>query len=571
MPVCALLQGGPGGGKTTEQLEIMSKILKTDVKDPMQIGFITFTRAARREASSRAAEMFGMSSEKLEKDGWFRTVHAYCYRALRVASDQLLTDDAASRTWLQSVFQEPTYITREGTDGQYRTCGEQATPAGEALALWDLARNRLERVAATHERLASAGAALPVLEKCVEYITLYESAKQEKNRLDFVDLLLRVAGFTCSVGGVDAANPQGLLPDLPALFVDEAQDNSWLMDIVCQRIAARCRWVYVAADEDQAIHSWAGADPTAFLHWPYVKRRRLTKSHRCPAEHLEAARRILARDERWTPYDFAPRTDEGPLNVLDRNSVRHITEHVDPSRNTLILCRTHYLAGQLAAKMLPAGIPWQPTKGRGGFNAPARVQAILSLRHLQLGFEISGKAWSNILQFLPSKKDNQELLVRGTKTRYIATTKPSQRLVSDNASESQSNGRSAEEAELLPVRLANLEHAGGTAYLQGILGAGAWTHLLENADAIIDAVNRHGESLVQNPRVRIGTIHSAKGMEADDVVLYTELGSRIAGAVKNNDENLREERRVWYVGMTRAKEKLTVVRNRKGSHFDVTD
>jgi DNA helicase-2/ATP-dependent DNA helicase PcrA len=77
----------------------------------------------------------------------------------------------------------------------------------------------------------------------------------------------------------------------------------------------------------------------------------------------------------------------------------------------------------------------------------------------------------------------------------------------------------------------------------------------DDVSYIIKARQR-GEKLKARPRVRISTIHSAKGGEADHVVLFKEVARRTA---RETEQNPDPERRVQYVAVTRAKEKLTIV------------
>ncbi|HUW35246.1 MAG TPA: UvrD-helicase domain-containing protein, partial [Planctomycetota bacterium] len=104
MPQTAKLIGGPGTGKTRALLEIADNVIER-VRDPLLVGFNSFTRAARREASTRAADTYNMRPIELEKDGWFRTVHSICHRQLGVR-DRLLTDCKADREWLMEMLQE---------------------------------------------------------------------------------------------------------------------------------------------------------------------------------------------------------------------------------------------------------------------------------------------------------------------------------------------------------------------------------------------------------------------------------------------------------------------------------
>jgi superfamily I DNA/RNA helicase len=70
------------------------------------------------------------------------------------------------------------------------------------------------------------------------------------------------------------------------------------------------------------------------------------------------------------------------------------------------------------------------------------------------------------------------------------------------------------------------------------------------------SARQRGEKLRDKPRVRLSTIHSAKGAEADHVVLMTEMAWRTAREAYQNPD---DERRVWYVAATRARSKLTIV------------
>jgi superfamily I DNA/RNA helicase len=70
------------------------------------------------------------------------------------------------------------------------------------------------------------------------------------------------------------------------------------------------------------------------------------------------------------------------------------------------------------------------------------------------------------------------------------------------------------------------------------------------------SARQKGEKMRASPRVRLSTIHSAKGAEADHVVLMTEMAWRTAREAYRNPD---DERRVWYVGVTRARQKLTIV------------
>ena len=74
------LVGGAGTGKTRRLLEIVEKLIQSGA-DPMEIGFVSMTRAAREEAATRMEDKFGIPAEDLQKNGYFKTMHSICYRS----------------------------------------------------------------------------------------------------------------------------------------------------------------------------------------------------------------------------------------------------------------------------------------------------------------------------------------------------------------------------------------------------------------------------------------------------------------------------------------------------------
>ena len=98
------------------------------------------------------------------------------------------------------------------------------------------------------------------------------------------------------------------------------------------------------------------------------------------------------------------------------------------------------------------------------------------------------------------------------------------------------------------------------AFLEAVR-SGRWQAWIPGAAERVAALARWGEELVHDPHVRVGTVHSAKGAEADNVALLTTL-SRPCALAARTEKGLDEESRVKYVGVTRARERLLVVRER---------
>ena len=535
----AQLIGGAGTGKTRELMACLDLALK-QLHDPFSVGYVSFTRAACDEAATRAANQLDMPFGALRDEGWFKTLHGICYRALGVKGE-LVTDCAADRKWLEEALGvKATAPVVPGEDSEYEASDDG--DAGRALQLWHACRNRLEPLRPTWETADYCDDQTPTYERCVEIITLYEQAKRLDHRLDFVDLLGRFAGYRFRPEGAEQCEPDGDVPGLKCWIEDEAQDSSACLDACFQRLisAPSVKYVYRGADPFQAIFQWAGSDPRFFLDQPHAKRRVMPKSWRCPANILRLGEDILRDCSDYWDRGIAPRGPGG--EVEERDWGDGWADDLDPRESWLLMARTNFQVGRIARRLDAAGVPWMPTqRDRGSrWRAPRRNAAIKALMALEAKGPIDGREWRAVLDNVPSKSGGEELLVRGTKADWGA-------LSDDEALD--------RAMFVLPDGLGEL---GATPAFIAAVKAGRWREWVEHADAYAVAVARWGEEAVEKPQIRLGTVHSAKGMEATNVAVLTTISAPCARAtetVKGMDEELR----VKYVSVTRAKEKLVVL------------
>jgi len=104
----------------------------------------------------------------------------------------------------------------------------------------------------------------------------------------------------------------------------------------------------------------------------------------------------------------------------------------------------------------------------------------------------------------------------------------------------------------------DLPMLGATDHLRQAIADGTWAGLPDGGTKWFSAAKRWGVDIVSEPKIRIGTVHSAKGMEASKVVLLTTVGRKIRESEENDEARFAEERRIEYVAVTRAKHKLIV-------------
>jgi superfamily I DNA/RNA helicase len=290
------LIGGAGTGKTAKLLSLMDHGMKR-WGDPFRIGFVTFTRSARREASTRAADRYNLRPDDLETRGLIRTLHSICYQALGV-KDELITGSAESRKWLQEALQDAAVAPSGDLEDEYSSLGfydgEAKSDAAMTLQLWSAARNRIVPFREVWKEAWTCEFRLPDLEKCRQIVEQYEDQKALFSRLDFVDLLAHFAGYKFFFDGPERRPPDGQVPDAPMWLFDEQQDASPLLHAVCQRLIDSAVWAYVAADPGQAIYGWAGADPALFMWgWDYHQTQVMRQSWRCPQEILDLGENLL--------------------------------------------------------------------------------------------------------------------------------------------------------------------------------------------------------------------------------------------------------------------------------------
>lgn len=538
--------GGAGTGKTTELLNLMEGAIQRSGLDVDEIGFVSFTRAARAEAAERAAARFNTAAAHLTRDGWFRTLHSCCYKLVgRGHAGELVVDDKASVEWLQEALQEPVSGVPDASDDDGAPIlARGKTDADKALAVWSLARSRCESLEECWTRATRgwAGLFIPHYDRCRELIERYETAKRVDHRCDFTDLLAFYAGFRFEVEAVHDVAPYGEVPPVQIWFLDEQQDSSALLDAVCKRLTSRAKWVYVTGDPFQSIYEWAGADSTHMMRWPIGagKQRVMAKSYRCGPRVMALGEQILFQcDDYWNRRIAAADHETSIERWLERSGIADVR----PDESWLLLARTNELALAYGAQLNNQAIPWLPTKGNGTWAAKQRHAGIRAMWQIEQGAPIDGGQWAAAIKLLPAKlKGGPELLTRGTKARF--------------------DDKKFDAAEAYPFVLPkNLSELGCTPALASMLASGAWRKIKGvEPDMYLRALERWGQEAIENTKVRVGTIHSVKGAEADNVVVSTEINKPVAHDIQFNWGRTTEAR-VWYVAVTRARRRLILLDN----------
>lgn len=492
------LFGPPGTGKTHRLLQIMEQELKSGVA-PERLAYLSFTVQARKEALHRAMGQFNFTKDRLP---YFRTLHAICYKELEPGKQAMLVsnDDLIEFGHRQGLHFTPS-ITNFETEFTALTGNE----TGDRLLKFDHLRRHYEMSVrdAWTMFLDSDGLSIFTAER---FCKAYADWKEEEGRYDFTDLL------------------QSAIQPLPVdvVIVDEAQDFSNLQWSTLRRLASTAKRLYLAGDDDQAIFTWAGASPAAFRAQP-GKVDILHQSYRIPQAVHSLAIDLVSRIKDRQPKTWLPRAEKGSLKFL--MDAQQIQFPQDGS--LLILYRHHFQSFELEEHLQREGLPYlRNDKPASGLQWGKHIVAWEKLRK---GGPV---AWTEAQHAISAMSVGHDITSEG------AAWADDQPLVGDTT-------------------IHELQQ-------HGVMATGPWFESLRKIpmDKIqyIRAVLRQfgNEGLTKTPRVRCTTIHAAKGSEADHVIVVGDLAKKSHASLDRDPDG---ERRVFYVGLTRARQSLTIVGN----------
>ena len=496
--------GPPGTGKTTKLISIVKQELEGGTK-PEDIAFVSFSRKAADEARTRASSALNMNPDQMV---WFRTLHSMAFQYMGITTHQVLkgTDFTQLGQILGLEFSSNASIRME--DGQLFSPGK----GGDAyLSMIQLARVRgvsLERQFSDSNNKHMHYQQLRLVDEVLR------SYKKDTGKVDFVDM---IENFI--------AEGQG--PRLEVLIVDEAQDLAplqWRM--VHEVLKPRAKRIYFAGDDDQCIYSWMGVNVRDFLNASDNKMV-LDKSYRLPRNIYNIADALINRVVVRQPKVWSPVSEAGQVvwhhDIMDLNF---------NSGEWLILARTNYIANKIATDLKDQGhLFWR--EGSGWSISP----------NVLTGIEV----WLKLCKGLTTTATELKTLSTLLKSDIVTKSGRKKLATLDNE---------------MPYVLEDIKENFTTSDLK----QKPWHEVLKVAEReriYISSVRRRGEKiLTDKPRIKISTIHKAKGGEADNVALLLD-SSR--ACVESEDQD--GEVRTFYVGMTRAKKALHIIESQSKYGF----
>lgn len=501
--------GPPGTGKTTTLLNELEKILRSGV-DPERIVFTTFTRAGAYEARDRTVERFNLSTNRLP---YFKTLHALCFSLLPTRGVMAPSD------WFS--------IARQiGVSFSVKFSEDEGLPRGQTkgdylMSLWSLSRVMRIPLEQVFDRRKDylRGFDQVTFSELNHFIETVRNYKVASGKIDYTDML-------------ELWLTEGVAPGASHVIVDEAQDFSPIQWACVRKLAKGAKFLLIAGDDDQAIHEWNGADPHAFIKYPADRYTVLNQSHRVPSKVHTLAERIAARIKSRLPKEYRPREEPGVVESVTAPEQLDL----EAKGSWLILARNQKFLERLVGGLKHAGYLFKAPPGLTNEPIADIVTAIRAWTLIQSGKSISPELARLLYTFMSTR----DRIAHGFKMGIR------------DARGLQSYETLTKNHGLLVDKTAKWDVA------LDMIGTAERAYLL--------AAEKMGELEHEKPRIELSTIHGSKGREADNVALLTDMAHPTwEGFAKNPDA----EHRVWYVGVTRARKALWIVRPQTDKFYDL--
>jgi hypothetical protein len=549
--------GGPGSGKTFQLLRDVQQEY-VDGRGINDLALLSFSRVQAADLATRLHTDVFRSETKKSVRARCATIDASALRACRAAGivenprEQVIQPGDRKSAAIYSAFMK-----------------EYQIPYGPAVQISD-------------DDDPVSRATLPAGNQIVEinsYLTATMSAPSywqsaasalglpfQGQAWGIEDLLAAWADYKRSAGVfehgdyVRTALDEGLEPPAPVLCVDEYQDVSPLQDALI-RHWIQCPGtdtVYIAGDPDQSIYGFRGCAPDLFLALDAIDRGALAGdrpvSRRCPARVLQTAESILGHPPNIVPTDreglsarAAPRSTENLARQVEGAVSAAPPGHQGAA--VYVLCRFRRHATQITKALAAAGIPSSgirdPSAGPWGNAWLGRSTTTLERDRVNV--------WTLTAAVGRYLSGNPDPLPQGLAEALIRST------VLEPRRTEILNTLKNHTARKLPIRPGDLVLwlgvSNGPAAAPSVYGA------LNLRPGIVEQIRnclvreRHRGYEITPQQVRVDTIHSAKGLECPTVLLHTGYLKGLLDGL-SSPERAAEERRVFYVGATRASHAL---------------
>jgi DNA helicase-2/ATP-dependent DNA helicase PcrA len=575
-----LVLAGAGSGKTRTITYRVAWLLEHGIK-AQNILLLTFTNKAAREMIGRVNGLLGLESTGI----WAGTFHSIANRILRTYARGLgfepnfsILDQEDSRDLISLCIKELRIDTKS----------KRFPSPGVLQEIFSYSRNKdvdiSEIIESRHPRF------LHLLPDINNVFSAYENLKKSQNSMDFDDLLLKLLLLLESD---DRAREQ-LSAQFEYVLVDEFQDTNSIQARIVQWLSSKHRNLFVVGDDAQSIYSFRAADIQNILSFPdtYNDARTyfLTKNYRSTPEILNVANQVIAKNTKQFEKNLEAVVESGDMPFyIPANSQaqeahyvvdvieRLLAKNEDPSQ-IAVLFRAAFHSQALEFELMRRDISYEYRGGMKFFERAHVKDAIAYLRIINNPKDAS--AWIRSLRLHNG--------IGAVTAQKIALKASDFTNINDAFTASIVSGAKANLGWQSFLNLLNaLQSSKKTPadYLRTFAGSPIYKDYLEheyaNASERLDDLEQlvifadqyndlqaflDDVSLTQEynereddkfvPRIILSTVHQAKGLEWNHVFVINLCEGAFPHKNCSSEEEIEEERRLFYVAITRARKNL---------------
>lgn len=583
-----LIQAGAGSGKTKTLTHRMAFLIETRRATPYSILAVTFTNKAAREMRERVAELLGESAENRGFMPYIGTFHSICVRLLRmdgehigVPHDYVIYDEADRQAAVKRIMKE-------------QHVDEKAFPVRVITGIISSAKNDLIR---PEEFAESANS--PTAQVAAVVYPRYQQVLHEAKALDFDDLIAKTVELLSTTKPICEKWQR----QFTHIMIDEYQDTNAAQYKLIKLLVNSQQNLAVVGDDWQSIYSWRGANFRNILRfeqdYPNCAVIKLEQNYRSTGHILNAAHGVITRNQQrsdkrlWTEAgDGLPvqvrqvMTERAEADAIIRVVQRAVEARLRRYKDFAVLYRTNAQSRIIEDSLMRYGIPYRVVGGQRFYD---RVEIKDVMAYLRLIYQPDDRASFERIVNVPGRgvgaKSLQNFLA------WAAAEKFTLREAIERAEDCDSLSGKARAGMISLSRTLCDFRAQADVLLPDVL----IEQLVKKIQyfAYLDDGTPKGESRQENVRELIGvaqayqsvglssfleevalisdldnlqagddvvtlmTLHSAKGLEFP-VVFMTGMEETVFPHSRSlyDQTEMEEERRLCYVGMTRAREEL---------------
>ncbi|MGC8766799.1 MAG: UvrD-helicase domain-containing protein [Brevinematia bacterium] len=524
--------GPPGAGKTTALINYVLNLLgKNFYSIYEELLCVSFTNAAVSALLNKFLERKVKLNAKQ-----VRTLHSLCYEALCKFHNRSLYSDLVSELDVANYFQKKGYdfsLADDYEEGYSVKLGNKIFRFIERVRhTWDVEKDFSLHFRDFYKKeKESFNFNLSfdfILKEYQEYIQFL------KEKIDYTKLLIEVLKNQMCLSIFEGT----------VLLIDEAQDFTMLEWAVLRELMKNYEIIVIAGDDDQAIYNFAGADSRIFLDLEGDEEVVLDTSYRLTSIVCERAKKLISRNKKRKIKEFKAIKTSGNIREISGGFVYDVIKQaIEREKEVFLLCRNQVFVREHARRLYSLNIPFAYLDREVVPQWVLTMKTLINIRQVK---EVDRKDVENLLTVLKQRLKQivpiEDKILTASQVEDKVFNEVFKVLTKQKSFNECEREESKKILEAINTRsiddlFQEFKYKHQTIY-------SFWKGVLHNLEAWL------------KPRVYLGTIHKAKGLESDVVFVDLRVTKEVFLNMNTSQDSLESERRVFYVALTRAREEV---------------